>query len=185
MPHQKPAIQKNNPDERSLSDIGGQLRTAREPAWECSASKHQDTAGHLLRQAKMGVVMNTDQFFRLQREPLLEASVPAANPPVTMVKGARIRFAPGQPTGLHQHPISTVGIVTEGSFNFQLQGEPARLLRKGDCFFEPVGHTVLIFDNASASEAAEIVCFYLTDSNDRPPIEMLEGGMDAQLGRKS
>jgi quercetin dioxygenase-like cupin family protein len=129
--------------------------------------------------------MSVDRFSRLQREPLLEASIPTANPPVRLVKGARIRFAPGQPTGLHQHPISTVGIVTEGSFTFQLEGEPARVLRTGDCFFEPVGRTVLSFDNASASEEAEIVCFYLMDSDDRPPIEMLEGGLDAQLGRKA
>lgn len=128
--------------------------------------------------------MKNDQFSPLQREPLLELHIPESYPPVRVIKGARIRFAPGQPTGLHQHPVSTVGIVTEGSFTFQLEGEPARVLRKGDCFFEPVGHTVLSFDNASATEAAEIVCFYLMDSNDRPPIEMLEGGMDAQLGRK-
>jgi quercetin dioxygenase-like cupin family protein len=128
--------------------------------------------------------MKIDQFAALHREPLLEVHVPESNPPVKLIKGARIRFAPGQPTGLHLHPVSTVGIVTEGSFTFQLEGEPVKVLRRGDCFFEPVGRTVLSFDNASTSEAAEIVCFYLMDSNDRPPIEMLEGGMDAQLGRK-
>ena len=37
----------------------------------------------------------------LQREPVLEATLPAANPPVHLVRGAHIRFAPGQPTGLH------------------------------------------------------------------------------------
>jgi quercetin dioxygenase-like cupin family protein len=126
----------------------------------------------------------SDRFSRLQREPLMEAPIPEINPPVKLIKGARIRFAPGQPTGLHHHPISTVGIVTEGSFTFQLEGEPARILQKGDCFFEPVGRTVLSFDNASVTHPAEIVCFYLMDSTDRPPIEMLDGGMDAQLGRK-
>jgi quercetin dioxygenase-like cupin family protein len=123
-------------------------------------------------------------FPPLEREPLLEEELPSANPSVRMIKGARIKFAPGQPTGLHRHPVSTVGVVTAGSFHFQLEGKSVRLLKAGDSFFEPAGHTILKFDNASASEVAEIVCFYLADSKERPPIEMLAGGMDSQLGRK-
>ena len=123
-------------------------------------------------------------FAPLKREPLLDEELPAANPPVSLIKGARIKFAPGQPTGLHRHPISTVGVVTAESFHFQLEGKPVQLLKTGDGFFEPAGHTILKFDNASTSEPAEIVCFYLADTTERPPIEMLAGGMDSQLGRK-
>ena len=127
--------------------------------------------------------MTDPRFPPLKREPLLEEELPSANPAVRLIKGARIKFAPGQPTGLHRHPVSTVGVVTAGSFNFQLEGKPARLLKTGDSFFEPAGHTILKFDNASASEGAEIVCFYLADTKERPPIEMLAGGMDSQLGK--
>jgi quercetin dioxygenase-like cupin family protein len=56
-------------------------------------------------------------FPPLKREPLLEEELPAANPTVRLIKGARIKFAPGQPTGLHRHPISTVGVVAAGSFS--------------------------------------------------------------------
>ena len=88
-----------------------------------------------------------------------------------------------KPTGLHRHPISTVGVVTGGSFHLQLEGKPVQLLKTGDSFFEPAGHTIVKFDNASATEPAEIVCFYLADTKERPAIEMLEGGMDSQVGR--
>jgi quercetin dioxygenase-like cupin family protein len=125
----------------------------------------------------------TSRFPRLTREPVLNETLPSANPPVRLVKGARIRFAPGQPTGLHRHPMSTVGVVTEGRFMFQREGEETRELRTGDGFFEPAGRTILHFDNASPTEPAEIVCYYLTDIEDRPAIEMLEGGMEAQLGK--
>jgi len=127
--------------------------------------------------------MDDTRFAALQREPLLEEALPATNPVVRLVKGARIRFAPGQPTGLHRHPISTVGVVTAGSFMFQPEGEKERLLRTGDSFFEPAGHPILHFDNASEIEAAEIICFYLSDISDRPSIEMLPGGMESQLGK--
>jgi quercetin dioxygenase-like cupin family protein len=124
------------------------------------------------------------RFPRLEREPLFEAELPVANPPVRRVKGARIRFAPGQPTGLHRHPVSTCGVVTRGSFTFQVEGEAPRRLQTGDGFFEPAGRTILQFDNASESEPAEIVCYYLADTSDRPAIEMLEGGLASQLGRR-
>ena len=74
-----------------------------------------------------------------------------------------------------------MGVVTAGSFNFQPEGKAARVLETGDGFFEPAGHTILKFDNASTSEAAEIVCFCLADTKERPAIEMLAGGLDSQL----
>lgn len=127
--------------------------------------------------------MSQNRFAKLQREPVLERPLPEANPPVRLVKGARIRFAPGQPTGLHQHPISTCGVVTKGGFIFQIEGEAEQRLNTGDGFFEPACATIRRFDNASETEPAEIVCFYLTDKTETPAIEMLGGGMDAQLGK--
>jgi len=127
--------------------------------------------------------MDQSRYAKLRREPVLEHRLPPANPPVRLVKGARIRFAPGQPTGLHRHPISTCGVVTKGSFILHVEGEAEQHLATGDGFFEPAGVTIHRFDNASQSEAAEIVCFYLTDAVETPAIEMLEGGMDAQLGK--
>jgi quercetin dioxygenase-like cupin family protein len=112
----------------------------------------------------------------LEREPLLEAVLPAANPPVHMVRGARIAFAPGQPTGRHRHPISVAGVVTRGSFRFQVEGEAPRLLKRGDSFFEPAERIILQFDNASRSAPAEIVAFYLTDGKERPLIDAMDTG---------
>ena len=58
-----------------------------------------------------------DAFPPLVRRPILQANLPGA-PKVAVVKGATIRFAPGQSTGLHQHPMDTVGVVTVGEFLF-------------------------------------------------------------------
>ena len=112
-------------------------------------------------------------FPPLQRVPLLEEAIPSANPPVKLVRGARIRFAPRQPTGLHRHPISVVGVVTAGSFIFKREGEAEKIIKTGDSFFEPAGVATERFDNSSDTEPAEIIAFYLTDSKDRPLIEML------------
>lgn len=115
-----------------------------------------------------------DRFPPLQRRSVLEAPVPSANPPIKLVRGANIRFAPGQPTGVHVHPASTVGVVTEGSFVFQSDGEAERILHTGDAFFESAGHKILRFDNASSTVPAAITVFYLTDTAKRPLIQMLD-----------
>jgi quercetin dioxygenase-like cupin family protein len=104
---------------------------------------------------------------------VLEEAIPSTNPPIKLVRGARIRFAPRQPTGLHRHPISVAGVVTAGSFIFKREGEAEKVIKAGDSFFEPAGVTTERFDNASSTEPAELIAFYLTDSKDRALIEML------------
>lgn len=114
-----------------------------------------------------------ENFPPLQRVPVLEEAIPSANPTVKLVRGARIRFAPRQPTGFHRHPISVVGVVTAGSFIIKKEGEPEKVIKAGEPFFEAAGVTTERFDNASDTEPAEIVAFFLTDTKDRPLIEML------------
>ena len=114
-----------------------------------------------------------EDFPPLQRVPVLEETIPSANPAVKMVRGARVRFAPRQPTGLHRHPISVAGVVTAGSFVFKREGEPEKIIKTGDAFYEPAGVVTERFDNASSTESAELIAFYLTDAKDRPLIELL------------
>ena len=47
------------------------------------------------------------------------------------------------------------------------------MLFRSDSFFEPAGVTTERFDNASSTEPAELVAFFLTDSKERALIEML------------
>jgi quercetin dioxygenase-like cupin family protein len=114
-----------------------------------------------------------EDFPPLQRVPVLEEAIPSTNPAIKLVRGARIRFAPRQPTGLHRHPISVAGVVTAGSFIFKREGEAEKVIKTGDTFFEPAGVTTERFDNSSSTEPAEIIAFFLADSKDRPLIELL------------
>jgi quercetin dioxygenase-like cupin family protein len=121
----------------------------------------------------ISTVAIAEDFPPLQRVPVLEEAIPSNNPPVKLVRGARIRFAPRQTTGLHRHPISVVGVVTAGSFIIKKEGEPEKVVKTGEPFFEAAGVTTERFDNASATEPAELVAFYLADTKERPLIEML------------
>ena len=121
----------------------------------------------------ISAVAIAEDFPSLQRVPVLEEAIPSTNPPVKLVRGARIRFAPRQTTGLHRHPISVAGVVTAGSFIIKKEGEPEKLVKTGEPFFEAAGVPTERFDNASDTEPAELVAFYLADTKDRPLIEML------------
>ena len=123
--------------------------------------------------AALGQTFPPQTFPPLKRESVLSEALPKGAPVPALVKGARIAFAPGQPTGRHLHPVSVVGVVTRGSFIVQVEGGAEHVVKTGEPFFEAANVPTIRFDNASKTEPAEIVAFYLTDSDSRPLIEML------------
>src|ERR1700733_10210477 len=106
------------------------------------------------------------------RHPLLTANL--ANAVLTNhVEIKRIDFAGGQQAGLHFHPCPVVGYVAKGSILFQMDGQPPKTLHAGDAFFEPANVKMLHFDNASATEPATFITFYLLEENQHELITML------------
>ena len=94
------------------------------------------------------------------REPLLATDLDGT-PAIERVRGARIALAPGQATGRHHHPCPVVGYVAAGTIHFQIEGQPERILKSGDAFHEPADARIARFDNASDTERAVFVAFYL------------------------
>jgi quercetin dioxygenase-like cupin family protein len=51
-----------------------------------------------------------------------------------------VEFPPGDPgSPPHRHPGPAFGLVLEGEMVFELEGEPARVVRAGEAFWEPGG----------------------------------------------
>jgi len=86
----------------------------------------------------------------------------------------QIDFAPSQMTGIHLHPCSMVRYIVEGTMRFQVDGEPAKMLRRGDAFFEPTNTKILDFDNASDHESVTFIAFYLMEDSEQELIRMLK-----------
>jgi quercetin dioxygenase-like cupin family protein len=86
------------------------------------------------------------------------------------VAAYRVELPPGTPAGPHFHPGPVAGYVERGLIVFEPDGLPVRELRPGDVFFEPAGATIRRFDNASASEPAAFIAFYLL-AGDQPLIQ--------------
>jgi quercetin dioxygenase-like cupin family protein len=64
-------------------------------------------------------------------------------PPGAHVTTMVISLAPGDP-GLppHRHPGPTFGYILEGEMNFEIEGQPPRIIRAGEAFWEPGGDTI-------------------------------------------
>jgi quercetin dioxygenase-like cupin family protein len=105
------------------------------------------------------------------RAELLTAAI-AGSKAVDRVEVQRIEMAPGLASGLHLHPCPVVGVVTRGSVLFQVEGEPARVLKAGDAFHEPANARVPHFD--AQEEGASFVAFYLLGADETELLRMLE-----------
>ena len=54
-----------------------------------------------------------------------------------------IEFPPGDPgTPPHRHPGPAFGYMLEGEMRFELEGEPERVIRAGEAFWEPGGDVI-------------------------------------------
>jgi quercetin dioxygenase-like cupin family protein len=60
--------------------------------------------------------------------------------------------SPGAPP--HRHPGPIYGYVTRGAITFELEGQPERVVRAGEAFFEP-GGDVIHYQGANALDSEE------------------------------
>jgi quercetin dioxygenase-like cupin family protein len=113
------------------------------------------------------------QRHEIVRRPLLTASIEGGKT-VDRVEIKQITLLAHQETGLHLHPCPTVGHVTEGTILFQVEGQPARVLKAGEAFYEPANVRMLHFDNAGEEPAAFII-YYLLGPGEHELITILSG----------
>ena len=95
------------------------------------------------------------QFPGLKRTDLMRHDLSAPGREVVQV---RVDFAPGLAAARHSHPGEEIVYVIEGTFEYQLEGEPAVTLKAGDVLFIPAGkgHSA---KNVGSGNAAELATY--------------------------
>ncbi len=78
-----------------------------------------------------------------------------------------VNYGPGESSLPHSHPCAVVGYVVEGSIRTQVRGEPEALVKVGESFYEPPNGVHLISANASRTEPASFLAFFVCD-RDKP-----------------
>jgi len=107
----------------------------------------------------------------VMRKELLTAIIDGGKP-VTKVEIQEVAMNVGIDAPSHLHPCPTVGVVTEGTIAFEIEGEPTQLLKAGDVFYEPADVRAAKFNNDGAAPA-KFVVFYLLGENEEETIRIL------------
>jgi quercetin dioxygenase-like cupin family protein len=103
----------------------------------------------------------------LHRTDLLKRDLDVAGREVIQV---RVDFEPGVASPKHSHPGVEVAFVIEGTFEYQLDGQPPVTLKAGDSLYIPAG-TAHIAKNIGAGNGAELATYIVKKDS---PLVVLE-----------
>ena len=73
-----------------------------------------------------------------------------------------VEYAPGGKSESHHHTGSVFAYVLEGEIRSQISdGQPAKVYKAGEFFYEPPGSSHLVSENASATKPAKLLAVFV------------------------
>lgn len=113
---------------------------------------------------------------------VLDSYQPPAIPVGAHLMTAVIEVPPGDPGSKpHRHSGPVAGYVLEGEVIFELEGEPERVIRAGEAFWEP-GGDVIHYQAANNSDS--VPARFLAVMTCAPGVEMLTYVSEAELEQR-
>ena len=91
------------------------------------------------------------------------ASYPLPNVPGKRVTILKVTYPPGGFTRPHRHAGTVTAFVTKGAIRSKLDDGPTQVFAPGESFVESPGTLHLVSQNASATEAAELIAVFVAD----------------------
>lgn len=74
-----------------------------------------------------------------------------------------VHYGPGESSPLHSHPCAVIGYVIEGALRTQVKGEPEAIYKAGESFYEAPNGVHVVSANASQTEAATFIAYFVCD----------------------
>jgi quercetin dioxygenase-like cupin family protein len=84
-----------------------------------------------------------------------------------------VNFAPGEVSQPHRHNADLFVYVLEGTVVSQVEGQASKTVRAGEVFYESPGDVHAVSRNASATEPAKLLVFYVKVTG-APPTVLIE-----------
>jgi quercetin dioxygenase-like cupin family protein len=109
---------------------------------------------------------------------VLSRSLPAMKGDNLKITVLEVRYAPGAASSAHSHPCPVVAYVVSGAIRSQVQGEPEAVYGVGESFFELANGVHLMSANASRTEPAKFLAYFLCDHETKlslPPVDGSKG----------
>ena len=74
-----------------------------------------------------------------------------------------VTYEPGGSNTAHRHPCPVVGYVLEGAVRMQVKGQPERIYKPGEAFFESPDDVHQVSANASDTDPARFLAYFVCD----------------------
>jgi quercetin dioxygenase-like cupin family protein len=74
-----------------------------------------------------------------------------------------VTYGPGGSSPPHSHPCPVIGYVLRGALRTQVKGEPERIYKAGESFYESPGGVHLMSANASGKAAVKFLAYFVCD----------------------
>jgi quercetin dioxygenase-like cupin family protein len=81
-----------------------------------------------------------------------------------------VDFAPGEVSQPHRHNADLFVYVLQGAIVTQVEGEAPKNLKAGDVFYEAPTDVHVVSRNASATNPAKLLVFYVKDQGSPPTV---------------
>jgi quercetin dioxygenase-like cupin family protein len=93
-------------------------------------------------------------------------SHPISNVPGKSLVAAEVSYPPGGASAPHRHSAFVYAYVVSGQIASQVEGQPERIYRAGESWYETPGAHHLIGRNASNTEPAKLLAVFIADTGD-------------------
>lgn len=74
-----------------------------------------------------------------------------------------VSYGPGESSPPHSHPCAVIGYVVTGAIRTQVQGESLQVFKAGESFYESPNGVHLVSGNASQTEPAKFLAYFVCD----------------------
>jgi quercetin dioxygenase-like cupin family protein len=94
-------------------------------------------------------------------------SHPIPNIPGKSLVAVEVSYPPGGASAPHHHSAFVYAYVVSGQIASQVEGQPERIYRAGENWYETPGAHHLIGRNASNTEPAKLLAVFIADTGDK------------------
>jgi quercetin dioxygenase-like cupin family protein len=101
---------------------------------------------------------------RIALEQVLAQKIDGRESKVTVVELERAPGTGGKP---HRHPGPVFVYVLDGELESQIEGEPLKVYKKGEMFYEPARALHAVSRNPSATKPVRFLAFFLIDKDEK------------------
>jgi quercetin dioxygenase-like cupin family protein len=74
-----------------------------------------------------------------------------------------VNYGPGESSEPHSHPCPVIGYVLAGALRTQVRGEKEAVYTAGESFYEPANGVHAVSANASQTEPAKLLAYFVCD----------------------